>query len=296
MFLRSGAALLFTSAAAFEYDEKAAATDIWINQAMDCPVSQGANLADWDCGLACKTASLSKVVVLQDSKLDTYGIVGTRGNFFTGKECVLALRGTKNIRNEISDIEIFTRNPWGDECPRCQVHDGFYGAWSSLAKQAHQALTDLGCSNKKLRVTGHSMGASMASLAAFELSQSYQIGAVYTYGQPRTGNKHWVAAYADRLADVPFFRVTDYKDDIPLLIWHDMFFQGWEHQSPEVYYGSTQLGAYTVCEDAQNTTCSEQWSIKESNGCFHCSYLGLNPCTCGNVQPECTTDSSSSVV
>jgi len=300
MFLRAGA-VLFTAGVAtgFEFNEKDAEVDIWVNQAMDCPGSQGANLTNWDCGLACQKAKLNDVVVLQDDKLDSYGIVGTRGNFFTGKSCVLALRGTKNIRNIISDVEIFTRNPWGDDCPRCQVHDGFYGAWSSLSEQAHEALSKLGCTNKKLRVTGHSLGASMAALAAFELAQSYQVDAVYMYGQPRTGNKHWVSAFEERMASVQYFRVTDYKDDIPHLILHDMFLQGWKHLSPEVYYDKTQLGAYTTCENSdQNQTCSSQWSVLESKdgGCFHCSYLGLNPCTCNDASPQCTAASLSSIV
>jgi len=294
MFVRTGVVLVaaFTIAGA-KYDESSAALDIWVSQAMDCPGSQGKDLTSWDCGLACEQAPLKDVHVLLNSTLGSYGLVAIQGN-----ECLLALRGSKNILNTISDVDIIMSNPWGEEdCPKCKIHDGFYGAWHSLQQQAHESLNALGCSKKTLRVTGHSLGASMAALAAYELAQTYQISAVYTYGQPRTGNSHWVDAYSERLAGAQYFRVTDYKDPIPHLILHNMFFQGWEHQLPEVYYDSTKFGAYTVCTESRSTLCSSQWNVETTSagGCFHCSYLGLNPCTCDDSEPQCTTDSESLV-
>jgi hypothetical protein len=291
MFLRTGVVLV-AATAAFEYDESAAALDIWVSQAMDCPGSQGADLTNWDCGLACSQAPLSDVHVLQNATIDTYGIAAIQGD-----ECLLALRGTKNIENMISDVNILMKNPWGEDCTQCKVHDGFYNAWHSLAQQAHEALNAMGCNQKTLRVTGHSLGASMAAMAAYELGQWYDISAVYTYGQPRTGNSHWVTAFSERLVGVPYFRVTDYQDPIPQLIIHNMFFQGWEHQLPEVYYDSTNLGAYTVCTVERSTECSSQWNVvtTKDGGCFHCSYLGLNPCTCDSSEPECTHESESLV-
>jgi hypothetical protein len=275
------------------YDESAAAADIWVHQAMDCPGSQGADLSRWDCGLACDNVPLSQVHVFQNAVLDTFGIAAIKDD-----ECLLALRGSKSETNALEDVDILQQNPWGDGCKGCLVHDGFYRAWQSLRHEAHEALDAMGCSQKTLRVTGHSLGGSMAALAAFEMTQWYQISAVYTYGQPRTGNSQWVAAFASRLAGVPFFRVTDFKDPIPQWIMHNMFMQGWEHQWPEVYYDSPRLGAFTVCEGQdrhwfQSTwTCSSQWGVvsTEGQGCFHCSYLGMNPCTCGNPVPECGND------
>lgn len=292
MVLRAGVlSVVAIAATAIEYDESAAAADIWVNNALDCASSQ--DLSSWDCGLACTTVPLSDVHVLQDKLLGTYGIAAKNGD-----ECLLALRGSKNLENEVSDVDILMSNPWGEDCPKCKVHDGFYGAWHSLGQQAHEALKAMNCSQTTLRVTGHSLGASMAAIAAYEMAQWYTISSVYTYGQPRTGNTHWVDAYSSRLAGVPFFRVTDYKDPIPHLILHNMFFQGWEHQLPEVYYDSTKLGAYTVCNEERSKSCSSQWSVATvaPEGCYHCSYLGLNPCTCGRSEPECHTDSSSLLV
>merc|ERR1712070_833560 len=130
----------------------------------------------------------------------------------------------------------------------------------------------------------------MAVIAAYDIAQSFPISAVYTYGQPRTGNKHWVDAFSSRLAGVPFFRVTDYKDPVLQWIVHNMFWEGWAHQYPEVYYGSTTFGSYAVCNNHQDPACSGQWNIHTTHGfgCFHCSYLGMNPCECNNPQPQCT--------
>jgi len=292
MFRHSVVAWSWTTAAAlFQYDELAAANDIWIHQALDCPSSQGADLAKWSCGLACEQAVLSNVAVLQDTDVDTYAIAA-----WSGDECVLAFRGTKNAANIVADVDIVTVNPYGRAaCPKCKVHKGFYDSWQSLQGQARTALAKLGCS--QVRITGHSLGASIASLAAYELSLEYQVSAVYTYGQPRTGNTHWVSAFAERLVDVPYFRVVDFKDPIPHLISQNMFFQGWEHQVPEVYYQATQLGEYIICNEQQNKTCSAQWNTLECQlyGCMHCSYLGMNPCDCGVAEPQCTSGGESLV-
>lgn len=288
MLRNSIAAVLTTAAVAFEYNENSAATDIWIHSALDCPSSQGADLTPWSCGLACEQAPLSNVHVVKDHFHDTYGIVAQNGD-----ECLLALRGTKNFQNVVSDIEIFTTNPWGNSvCNKCHVHKGFWNAWASLQEQSRSALAGLGCS--KVRITGHSMGGSMAALAAFDLSSEYNITAVYTYGQPRTGNTHWVSAFAQRMLDVPYFRIVDYKDPIPHLIDRNMFFQGWEHQAPEVYYTATQLGKYTQCDEIEQKNCSYQWNTlgTAAHGCLHCSYLGMNPCDCDISKPQCTAGSN----
>lgn len=262
------------------YSEQQAVLDTWVNQALDCDFSQNMNLSLWNCGVACDSAPLSNVKVLRDKRLHTYGIAAHQG-----AECLLAFRGTKDIRNSITDANMFLKNPWGEvACQGCRVHSGWYNAYASLKGQARSALAELGCSQTTLRITGHSLGAAMASIAAFELAEDYRLSAVYTYGQPRTGNAAWVEEAASRLRGAAFFRVVDFKDPVPHL-------SSGEHQSPEVYYDATRLGAFQVCEAIEQQNCSQQWRPIEtaSHACEHCSYLGMNPCDCGSTEPRCMT-------
>lgn len=98
------------------------------------------------------------------------------------------------------------------------IHKGFYDSWRSLRAQTIIVLNELGCNNKPIRMTGHSLGAAIATIAAFELlAEGYRVKHVYTFGQPRIGNEAWVKAFEERMAPIPYFRVVEFKDPVPHL-------------------------------------------------------------------------------
>ena len=179
-------------------------------------------------------------------------------------ECVLVFRGTKDIWDVLRDVDFFPKAL--PDCDGCKVHSGFYNGWASLKSLVVDDLAGLGCGNSSLSITGHSLGAAMAALAAYELltasgvrssnSSSMRssvpfasIRRVYTYGQPRTGNGAFASSFADRMDAhrIPHFRVVDYRDAVPHLPLHDMLAEGWVHTAPEVYYNHTQLRDFTLC-------------------------------------------------
>jgi Lipase (class 3) len=82
-------------------------------------------------------------------------------------------------------------------CTNCEVHEGFYEDYTSLSAQLTSALSSLGAkSASSMKLTGHSLGASEANLAAFELSLAgYPVGMIYNYGQPRVGNPDYAAGF-----------------------------------------------------------------------------------------------------
>ena len=112
---------------------------------------------------------------------------------------------------------------------------------------------------KGVTITGHSLGAAAAAIAAVDLAQDYEIRRVYTYGQPRTGNRAFSDVFAERLGDTPFFRVVDYKDLVPHLPPNNLL--GYVSLMPEVYYNATALGHYTICNDGEDNNCSFQWIL-----------------------------------
>ncbi len=78
-----------------------------------------------------------------------------------------------------------------------RVHEGFYDAlscvWHSLDREIQQLQDDC---QRPLWVTGHSMGASLAALAAARwLASKLPVTGVYTFGQPRTGDRRFARSF-----------------------------------------------------------------------------------------------------
>lgn len=281
------------------YDETVSAQYIWTNQVLDSKPEQ---IESWSCGLACNTVkNVHNARVTQYGKLQTMGMVAQYGD----GECIVAFRGSKNFLNELLDADFVWTKPY-DSCPYCKVHKGFYDSWLSLRGQTFSDLTALGCDQKPIRFTGHSLGAAMAALASFDLAKNYTLKHVYTYGQPRVGNGDWVDAFGKRLANVPYFRVTNYMDAVPHLPPKgfcptdppnktDQPFHtstGYNHPGPEVFYNATKMGSYSVCVSGEDASCSDQYTLArcllhDAHNCDHCSYLGLNPCDQNNPKPHC---------
>ncbi|KAH8045052.1 phospholipase [Aureococcus anophagefferens] len=115
----------------------------------------------------------------------------------------------------------------------------------------------------------------MAALAAYELAATIDVARVYTYGQPRVGNAAWAAAFA--ALELDYARVVLYKDAVPHLPMDDMFWEGWTHAMPEVYYNATAPGAYRACDDAADARCSYGWNLVATLlPTRTASYLGMN--------------------
>lgn len=280
-----GSAAQITHAA--HYDEHRAVEDIWLNQAVGC---DAAKLESWSCGPACKAVPIpAPRLVASSKKEETLALVARR----TPQECVIVVRGTKNTWNAIMDADIFLDALPG--CMGCKVHSGFLAGWRSLEDQIIAHLGALGCQNSTTSITGHSLGAAIATLATLQLANSsgahWPLGRVYTYGQPRVGNLDFVHRVNSVVISqgIPFYRVVDYRDAVPHLPPDNFLREGWEHAGPEIYYNATALHAYTFCAEARDRRCSYQWALPQTltHTCDHCSYLGMNPCTCGATQPRC---------
>lgn len=79
-----------------------------------------------------------------------------------------------------------------------RVHKGFFSAWvdngydQRLLKRVGKLLEQMGgASAARVMVTGHSLGGAMATLAAHAIKTRFPNAmiTVYTYGQPRVGNR-----------------------------------------------------------------------------------------------------------
>jgi hypothetical protein len=127
---------------------------------------------------------------------------------------VLAFRGTELGKREdvLIDMEAMRVSVLEG-----RVHDGFRIAYESVAEEIEESILLLG--NIPLYVTGHSLGAALATVATQGLEHNPRIrqiiAACYTFGSPRVGDKHYDLEFKS-----PIYRVvntTDIVTVIPLL-------------------------------------------------------------------------------
>jgi len=75
--------------------------------------------------------------------------------------CILAFRGTESIADWLTDMDVFKEpGVYG------RVHQGFQGALNDVWPEIAPVLA--GLSDRELFVTGHSLGAALATLATAE--------------------------------------------------------------------------------------------------------------------------------
>ncbi|KAH0497946.1 hypothetical protein TgHK011_005227 [Trichoderma gracile] len=174
------------------------------------------------------------------------------------QQIILAVRGTKNIRNFVTDIAFAF-----EDCafaPGCQVHDGFSKAWDEIADAATAAVTQAAAANPSFGIvaTGHSLGGAVATLGATVLrGQGFPID-IYTYGSPRVGND----VFANFVTSQPGaeFRVTHVDDPVPRL---PPIILDYRHVSPEFWLstGDGETVSYAVadvavCTGIDNVDCN----------------------------------------
>ena len=106
-----------------------------------------------------------------------------------------------------------------------------------------------------LTITGHSLGASLASLASASMASS-SLGlniTTYTFGQPRTGNSAYADYVDSLLPEGKMFRVTHSNDGVPQTITTQ---DGYRHHSTEYWENDPASAANTVkCEGQEPAVC-----------------------------------------
>nr|MBF0222139.1 lipase family protein [Desulfobulbaceae bacterium] len=115
--------------------------------------------------------------------------LGTQGYVMSNDTAiVVAFRGTQITRPEdiSTDLKFFpVDGPYAG-----QVHSGFLNALNRAWPEVEQAVASSRTRSKSLWFTGHSLGAALATLAVAKLRDiNTPVAGLYTFGQPRTGNR-----------------------------------------------------------------------------------------------------------
>ena len=132
--------------------------------------------------------------------------------FWNKEEYVLAFRGTQpeELSDLLADLNAIPRGAMTHGL----VHSGFRGEldklWDDIVK--HQK----GHQSKKFYITGHSLGAAMATIATSRFEETMKVEQLTTFGSPRVGTRSFVKAI-----ETPHFRFVNNNDivtKVPLWI------------------------------------------------------------------------------
>lgn len=116
---------------------------------------------------------------------------------------VVAFRGTDDIIDWNNNIKSM-QTPFA-ECGL--VHAGFNITYESIREELFFYLDDI---SLPIFVTGHSLGAALATLLTAEIATRPKFDSCYTFGSPRVGD----TVFSSALCDKPIYRVINNADII----------------------------------------------------------------------------------
>jgi len=179
---------------------------------------------------------------------------------------VVAFRGSLTLEDVVADVKNVVLTDY-DECAACKVGLGWYTAVNEVQPGVEDALDSILSRhpNAPIIVTGHSLGAAMAPLFVANYQNSHPetsaqiVYPVYTFGQPRVGNKEFATWFDEKVGAGNWFRVVHHDDPVPHLPPPAL---GFSHMATEVWYvehigNETGAGYYQVCDGSgEDQQCS----------------------------------------
>jgi hypothetical protein len=175
------------------------------------------------------------------------------------------------------------------------VHSGDYDAYEVVSPQVISIVESLLAkhSTANVVVTGHSLGAALATFAAVDIKAQISIASskiiFYTFGSPRTGNQAFTDYVFSLYPNGGYQRVTHFDDGVPVA---PAIVFGYNHAGDEVWYSSSDFNnlTYKVCRNKAGQ--SESRECLNSLGfpigkAAHLNYVGHN--MTGNCAKPLTT-------
>lgn len=173
----------------------------------------------WNAALS--TAVASKIAYAEDSLVQSIALNdwGFHQCEFVEKEetqcfiassnglSIVAFRGTESLGDWLGNLRVFSIDmPYG------KVHRGFVSAFHVVKDEVAQILN--ASRPQKIIVTGHSLGGALATIAAAEWVNVAPVSAVFTFGQPTTGDEKLQSVIGSVYPD-NFFRFVNNQDVVP---------------------------------------------------------------------------------
>ncbi len=256
------------------------------------------NLVD-ACPISSCTDSTGNKKIVYQFKGDISGLIVQDD---TNKQIILVFKGTTSDKEWEIDFDTSHKkyvpytvsqgiNTMDFTCRGCQVHTGFYDATSVFMDKAFQYMQELHNEypSYSIFVTGHSLGAALAVLAANELRLVGMDVTLVNYAGPKVGNPSfaewmndlWSISYltdflktgkGSQLPTNTFTRVTSKGDIVPLVPLAAMNFA---HSGSEIQ----------IDRETNSLTVRGEWSLcKETSDLESISKITLAYITSGNWQ------------
>jgi triacylglycerol lipase len=119
---------------------------------------------------------------------------------------IVAFAGTDPLipANWITDFDVGFKFRFNERLTPPALHGGFEKAFRSVAEKVAGALANRG--ETPVLMTGHSMGAALAVIAAddFLSERTLRATAVYAFGMPRVGDQDFAKRYNDTLGNTTY--------------------------------------------------------------------------------------------
>jgi len=281
------------------YNESTAVVYARLAGAAYCPTE---TLRNWTCGDFCDSISDVSAAKICESYAHSSVAFAVQLPVSIGLQprCVLSFRGSSNVQNWLDNLATWRADASLDDCDGCATHSGFLSIWMDMRNCVENALEAAGCARgSDIAVTGHSLGAALAALAAFELDiKGWHVVESYDFGRPRVGNDVFAQAYDSRFKGRTY-RITHAQDPVPHLPPQLL---GFEHTDPEIFYKTNLSSGWRQCNlsdgvegtlrggKVANSTpldCSFQYDHSPSTLLHvddHLDYMDLNISACPGVQ------------
>jgi triacylglycerol lipase len=174
----------------------------------------------------------------ENAGTDTQGIFGEAfGNTF-----LLAFRGSEEtgIADWINDLKFLPAGfTYGEkDNTAIKVHSGFIRAYDSVREAMFKAAKET--PHKQIIVTGHSLGAALATLFAVDIKYNLRDKSVsvYTFGSPKVGNADFAKFYNKLVPQT--YRVVNSVDIVPNLPPNIPLIVSYEHVGELHHLGDLQ--------------------------------------------------------
>lgn len=196
------------------------------------------------------------------------------------KAIILAFRGTIGFVQILMEAEYamfqtkIKVSGGGNVC--AYFNDAFFKLWDNGMKAEFEKLKKL-YPDYELWVTGHSMGAAIATVGAHVIGAEKLFDTnrmkVITFGEPRVGDRDFMIAH-DKL--FPYnYRVTHGRDIVTHVPPKDML--DYHHHRYEVWYPEEMAEGdkYIICLSPEDKSCSDQNWVQMS-AMDHRYYYGID--------------------
>ncbi|PZO19387.1 MAG: hypothetical protein DCF25_08725 [Leptolyngbya foveolarum] len=149
--------------------------------------------------------------------------------FRTSQFMVLAFRGSQELKDwltnfttQLRDLTIRKNGVTSISSYHGRVHAGFFLAWAIIEQSVLAQISrwqleaaEKGGTLPPLYITGHSLGGALATIAAAALSDNgVDVAGVYTFGQPRVGDRLFVRQLNEHV-NGRVFRFVNNNDIVP---------------------------------------------------------------------------------